>query len=61
MLGIDFRCLELTRLEAEIFREKQVFSIDNHARSEWPQSVILTHCGLVTPYGDRDLGQYWLR
>ena len=23
--------------------------------------VGLTHCGLVTPYGDRDLGQLWLR
>ena len=22
---------------------------------------ILTHCGLVTPYGNRDLGQHWLR
>ena len=21
----------------------------------------LTHCGLVMPYGDRDLGQHWLR
>ena len=21
----------------------------------------LTHCGLVTPYGDWDLGQHWLR
>ena len=21
----------------------------------------LTHCGLVTPYSDRDLGQHWLR
>ena len=21
----------------------------------------LTHCGLVTPYGDRYLGQHWLR
>ena len=21
----------------------------------------LTHCGLVTPYGDIDLGQHWLR
>ena len=21
----------------------------------------LTHCGLVTPYGGRDLGQHWLR
>ena len=24
-------------------------------------SFALTHCGLVTPYGDRDLGQQWLR
>ena len=23
--------------------------------------VSLTHWGLVTPYGDRDLGQHWLR
>ena len=23
--------------------------------------IMLTHCGLVTPYGDRDLGQHWLR
>ena len=22
---------------------------------------ILTHCGLVTPYGDTDLGQHWRR
>ena len=22
---------------------------------------VLTHCGLVTPYGDRDLGQHWHR
>ena len=21
----------------------------------------LTHCGLVTPYDDKELGQYWLR
>ena len=25
------------------------------------QFTSLTHCGLVTPYGDRDLGQHWLR
>ena len=24
-------------------------------------SVSLTYCGLATPYGDRDLGQHWLR
>ena len=23
--------------------------------------VMLTHCGLVTPYGDMELGQHWLR
>ena len=21
---------------------------------------VLTHCGLVMPYGDKDLGQHWL-
>ena len=25
------------------------------------ESAILTHCGLVIPYDDRDLGQHWLR
>ena len=23
--------------------------------------ICLTHCGLVTPYGDRYLGQHWLK
>ena len=23
--------------------------------------ILLTHCGLVTSYGERDLGQHWLR
>ena len=27
----------------------------------WLQIVFLTHCGLVTTYGDIDLGQHWLR
>ena len=26
-----------------------------------PMSWLLTHCGLVTPYGDIDLGRHWLR
>ena len=27
----------------------------------WQPKTELTHCGLVTPYGDIDLGQYWLK
>ena len=27
---------------------------------DW-QLIWLTHCGLVTPYGGRDLGQHWFR
>ena len=23
--------------------------------------MILTHCGLETPYGDMEMGQHWLR
>ena len=29
--------------------------------SEIPEHQALTHCGLVTPYGDIDLGQHWVR
>ena len=25
------------------------------------QGQILAHCGLITPYGNTDLGQHWLR
>ena len=28
--------------------------------TEWDTDNTLTHWGLVTPYGDRDLGQHWL-
>ena len=27
----------------------------------FPSCMILIHWGLVTPYGDRDLGQHWFR
>ena len=27
----------------------------------WRCGVSLTHCGLVMPYGDIDLGRHWLR
>ena len=30
-------------------------------RSIWVSPVSLTHWGLVTPFGDTDLGQHWLR
>ena len=34
------------------------------AKKEEPVQVVgylLTHCGLVKPYGNKDLGQHWLR
>ena len=39
---------------------------DSEVHSVWPSTYDLvgnklTHSGLVTPYGDRDLGQHWLR
>ena len=27
--------------------------------TKWYTCIMLTHCGLVMPYGDRDLGQHW--
>ena len=34
----------------------------SHSLNElWESMFKLTHCGLMTSYGNRDLGQYWLR
>ena len=30
-------------------------------RAQHSPTLLLTHCGLMTPYGNRDLGQHWLR
>ena len=30
-------------------------------QSYYTHNLSLTHCGLVTPYGGRDLGQHWFR
>ena len=39
-----------------------IISIQNLANPiEWDTDSILTHCGLVTTYGDGDLGQHSLR
>ena len=32
-----------------------------HYHPHLPGSRLLTHCGLMTTYSDRDLGQHWLR
>ena len=34
---------------------------DKFAGNLYCRGLIKTHCGLVTPYGNIDLGQYWLR
>ena len=54
---------------SEIFIGIQPFSFKKMylkmASAKWRPSClglnVLTHCGLMTPYGDRDLGQHWLR
>ena len=45
-------------------REKIVVKQNNCIHIDcdiFPYSTRLTHWGQVTPYGDRDLGQHWLR
>ena len=46
-----------------ISQHVQVMAWCYQGNKPFPQSILtkLTHCGLVTPYGDRDLGQHWLR
>ena len=52
---------------SEIWIKIQQFSYKkmsmNMSSAKWPfclKHYMLTHWGLVTPYGDRDLGQHWL-
>ena len=53
---------------SEILSEIHVFSFKRmHLKmlsAKWPQLClclnVLTHCGLMTPYGNIDLGQHWL-
>ena len=28
---------------------------------QWNMRITFTHCGIVTPYGDIDVGPHWLR
>ena len=44
-------CIHTSCNMCVLYREKQV----KHAFLE----QFLTHCGLVTPFGDIDLGQHW--
>ena len=37
------------------------FTINEILQTTLPTTFSLTHCGLVTPYGDRDWGQHGLR
>ena len=39
---------------------RQIINGTNHDTIHW-RTYISTHCGLVTPYGGRDLGQHWFR
>ena len=36
-------------------------SLHNVSYTKREQSGVLTHCGLVTPYGGMELDQHWLR
>ena len=53
--------------DAKIFEEVGVYTLGRVYVCEYNYSQIsniictLTHCGLMTPYGDRDLGHHWLR
>ena len=37
------------------------FGLGHHLPLTYLWKGVLTHCGLVAPYGDIDLGQHWLR
>ena len=37
------------------------FYLKSIPKITYPVITLLTHCSLVTPYGDSDMGQYWRR
>ena len=51
--------------ETGILRRNVVNTMATDALASWWQPAvmrrILTHCGLVTPYGDTELSQHWFR
>ena len=66
----------LTHLECQLWSLAQVMAQCQLCNKPLPEPMItnscatnitslgqneLTHCGLVTPYGGRDLGQHWFR
>ena len=48
-------------LEDELQRIFLKCNIDVHAMATGGLEWMLTHCGLVKPYGGIDLGQHWFR
>ena len=38
----------------------EIFAIYIETLDNFHQLYLITHCGLVTPYGVRDLGRHWL-
>ena len=54
----ETRNLEMPRWERRSTRN--LWRLEN-GRGQWQERQILTPCGLVTPYGDINLGQHWLR
>ena len=58
-VGEDAECHAGKLLEVVLLQYKG--QVDNVSTGCSFALVILTHCDLVTPYGDKDLGQHWLR
>ena len=69
---IVFFCIEMNDISHDLVTHSEKFLLICENLFEWSVEtylkhlsangkLCLTHCGLVRPYGDRDLGQHWLR
>ena len=47
-------------MQSTYFSNRDIFNNGDRG-TQISSQVIITHRGLVTSYGDIDLGQYWLR
>ena len=60
-VNVDSWILKIGCYHQRITGVNRVCHPGGHSWDYYPGDLSLTHWGIVTPYGDIDLGQHWLR
>ena len=54
-----FPCDNFTKTSEITLKSSEITVRGQKSQPSMEKKLILTHCGMVTPYGDGDLDQYW--